>query len=285
MGRMSRLSQTTVDSGRFSDFSRASVHGNRLTATDSVAGLGSGGRYSKTVPHKILMDRLNQLAENRSEESLNERAIAIFKLLTLLIPPPNRRKLQLLLKFIRKVSLNSDLRLDSKLTNRELSLNTFTSVILRPPPSYGVTKVSEIEKRISYILLDNYEEVWNPPQTLRREVEEKVYLGLVNRRLQAGEDPYPITYCKQVTKDEYEKSKLTGAEVALLELLQAILDDTKMSEKERIKKLRKFKDSHPELWRRKYPSESCEPVQLETTRREKPGKFSSLSRIKSVMGM
>jgi len=287
--RMSRLSQaTTVDSGRFSDCSRASAHDKRLATalSDSAVGAASS-RYSKTVPHTVLVDRLNQLAYQTSgAESLEERATAIFKLLTLLIPPPNRRKLQLLLKFIRKVSLNSDLSLDSTLTNRELSLNTFTAVILRPTQGYGVTRITQTERKITRVLLDCYEEVWNPPQTLRREVEEKVYLGLVNRRLQAGEDPYPITYCKQVTKDEYEKSKLTGAQTALLDLLQAILTDKKMSDKERTKKLKKFKDSYPDLWRRKYPSESSEPILCDnTTRREKPGKFSSLSRIKSVMGM
>jgi hypothetical protein len=30
-------------------------------------------------------------------------------------------------------------------------------------------------------------------------VEEKVYQSLVNKRLEAGEDPYPVTYCKQVS--------------------------------------------------------------------------------------
>ena len=39
-----------------------------------------------------------------------------------------------------------------------------------------------------------------PPESLRKEVEEKVYHNLVNRRIQAGEDPYPVTYCKQVFK-------------------------------------------------------------------------------------
>jgi hypothetical protein len=35
--------------------------------------------------------------------NLEEKAVAIFRLLSLLLPPENRRKLQLLLKFIRKV--------------------------------------------------------------------------------------------------------------------------------------------------------------------------------------
>ena len=53
----------------------------------------------------------------------------------------------------------------------------------------------------------------------------------------------------QVTKSEYENAKLTGAETALLDLLQAILVDRKMPAKEKIKKIRKFKESYPHLWR------------------------------------
>ena len=52
-----------------------------------------------------------------------------------------------------------------------------------------------------------------------------------------------------MTKSEYETAKLTGAETALLDLLQAILVDRKMPDKEKIKKIRKFKESYPHLWR------------------------------------
>ena len=59
-------------------------------------------KYSKTVPHHVLAERLHGLAGQT--EAVETRAILIFKLITLLIPPANRRKLQLLLKFIRKVT-------------------------------------------------------------------------------------------------------------------------------------------------------------------------------------
>jgi hypothetical protein len=53
----------------------------------------------------------------------------------------------------------------------------------------------------------------------------------------------------KVTKQEYEATKLTGAETALMELLDALLQDTRMSEKEKKKKLNKFKEAYPALWR------------------------------------
>ena len=42
-------------------------------------------------------------------------------------------------------------------------------------------------------------QIWSPPESLRKEVEEKVYHSLVDRRIKAGEDPYPVSYCKQVS--------------------------------------------------------------------------------------
>ena len=57
----------------------------------------------RTIPPRILSEKLSQLPLNPGK--VEEYAINVFKLLTLLIPPCNRRKLQLLLKFIRKVIL------------------------------------------------------------------------------------------------------------------------------------------------------------------------------------
>ena len=52
-----------------------------------------------------------------------------------------------------------------------------------------------------------------------------------------------------MTIAEYEAGKLSGADAALLDLLQAILVDRKMSDKEKVKKLKKFKDSYPVIWK------------------------------------
>ena len=76
-----------------------------------------------------------------------------------------------------------------------------------------------------------------------------MYRSLVNKRLEAGEDPYPVTYCEQVTKEEYERSKLTGSQAALKDLLDTILKDEKMGQRNKKKKLKKFKEAYPDMWR------------------------------------
>merc|ERR1712059_82602 len=104
-------------------------------------------------------------------------------------------------------------------------------------------------------------------------------------RLEAGEDPYPVTYCEQVTKDQYERSKFTGSQAALMDLLETIIADERMAEKNKKKKLRKFKDSYPEMWRSRFPSTDKEPELLSVKKEKSSGKFSSLSRLKSAMGV
>ena len=107
----------------------------------------------------------------------------------------------------------------------------------------------DIAFQILQYFLDHYEQVWSPPQELRREVEEQVYRNLVNKRIEAGEDPYPVTYCRQMTDEQYERSKLTSSQAALNEMLDNLLESDKINMKEKKKQLRKFKEAHPELWR------------------------------------
>ena len=98
--RASRMSQATVDSGRYSDYSRGS--GRTVSAKVPLplsSSVSDGGpRLSHTLPHA------GATVSRQIQQNSEEAQVAVLKLLCLLVPPSNRRKLQLLLKFIRKVS-------------------------------------------------------------------------------------------------------------------------------------------------------------------------------------
>jgi len=206
-------------------------------------------------------------------------ALASLQLLALLLPPASRRKLQLLLKFILKISLNPELTLDKEQSNASLCLATFLPVVLMPrDPTYPHR---DLARPILQFFLDHYEDVWSPPQCLRKEVEEEVYKSLVNKRLAAGEDPYPVTFCEQVTRDQYQTQSQFGSQSALWDLLEAILTDTKMTDKQKRKKLSKFKEGYPDMWRRRFPSPELEPCLKEKT----SSTFPSLSRLRNAIRM
>ena len=63
------------------------------------------------------------------------------------------------------------------------------------------------------------------------------------------QDPYPVTYCEQVTRDQYQSQSQFGSQSALWDLLEAILTDSKMTDKQKRKKLSKFKEGYPDMWR------------------------------------
>lgn len=53
--------------------------------------------------------------------------------------------------------MNDELRLDGALSNRELSLNTFTNVILRPADMYSANLSTD--RKIVNLFIDKYDEV------------------------------------------------------------------------------------------------------------------------------
>ncbi len=112
-----------------------------------------------------------------------------------------------------------------------------------------------------------------------------MYQSLVNKRLQAGEDPYPITFCQRIPTKVYEQERMSGAKSALLDLLQQILESSKLSTKEKKKKLQKFKEAYPEIYIMKFPSEREEPEYMRTVAKHGGtiAKFSSLTRLKNAI--
>ena len=169
------------------------------------------------------------------------------QLLGLLLPPASRRKLQLLLMFILKIAANPELRLDPTQSNAALCLGPFLPVVLRA--AGAALPHADLARPVLQSFLQHYAEVWAPPEALRREVEEQVYRSLVRKRLKAGEDPYPVTYCQQVTREQYQEQQRGGSMSALEELLEAILADPSLQDKQRRKKLAKFKEAYPDMWR------------------------------------
>ena len=109
----------------------------------------------------------------------------------------------------------------------------------------------------------------------------QVYQSLVSQRIQAGEDPFPITYCHRISKVKYEQDRTVGVQNAMLTLLDQILTSEKLSKREKRKKLIKFRDAYPDIYAIRFPDEQSQPDVV----KEEPMKkiTSSFSRLKSVI--
>jgi hypothetical protein len=128
-------------------------------------------QYARAEPYYPTLPR-RETPLKMSEDGIRS-AIDSFKLIGLLIPPANRRKLQLLLKFMRRVSVKEKLQLDSTFRScRDVVLETFSETILKPQDLANYDE--ELCRKIVQFFVDHYDEIWTPPVSLRREVEERV---------------------------------------------------------------------------------------------------------------
>ncbi|XP_042863645.1 DEP domain-containing protein 1A-like isoform X3 [Penaeus japonicus] len=185
-----------------------------------------------------------------------EVAVSSIQLLLLLLEPVRRRKLHLLLRMMSKMSSNEKLCLDQEQTTRALVLNTFTRSILLCDQEADYDEVLSL--RIISFLMDNHEEVLRPPQDLS---------VLVHRRLSemqrsqivygstVGDRGVTLTYCRQITSKEFERQRMTGSQLFLVQLLDQIVENEKLSSKERKKKLKEFKSLYPEVYAARFPYE------------------------------
>ncbi|XP_045584516.1 DEP domain-containing protein 1A isoform X3 [Procambarus clarkii] len=211
-------------------------------------------------------------------------AISSVRLLLLLLAPVRRRKLHLLLRMMSKMSTNDKLTLDQEQSTRALVLNTFTRSILLCDQEVDYDEVLSL--RIVSFLMDNHEEVLRPPQDLSVLVHRK--LSQIQRsKIVYGstiEDRgMTLTYCRQVSKAEYERQCLTGSQQFLAQLLDQIIDNDKISAKSKKKKLKDFKSLYPDVYKAKFPEEDHKPETRSKVRSLiKLASFSSLGKGRSL---
>lgn len=60
------------------------------------------------------------------------------------------------------------------------------------------------------------------------------------------------TFCRQVSVDEYDKQAEECTQNALVSLMNNILDDTKLSLKDKKQRLKQFQKYHPALYSRHF---------------------------------
>ena len=109
----------------------------------------------------------------------------------------------------------------------------------------------------------------------------QVYQSVVRQRVEAGEDPFPITYCQRISKSKYEHDRAVGVQNAMLTLLDQILTSSKLNKRDKRRKLIKFRDAYPDIYAIRFPNEDSQPEVVKAEPRNKI--TSSFSRLKSVI--
>ncbi|XP_028417650.1 DEP domain-containing protein 1B-like isoform X2 [Dendronephthya gigantea] len=160
----------------------------------------------------------------------------------LLLKKEQRQQLQLLLRFMIKISNNHQLNLSSRLPTRELVIQSFVPIIFGGKESQNVHEILGI--RITSFIMENYAEIFK--------VENQ---------------STDVTFCFRVTKQDYDEQKQFGTQRFLEDLLENIVQNEEIGEKERKKKLKQFQKTYPEIYFSRYPADglslmSRQPIKL-----------------------
>ncbi|VCX42240.1 unnamed protein product, partial [Gulo gulo] len=100
-------------------------------------------------------------------------AIEAFQICCLLLPPENRRKLQLLMRMMARICLNKEMPpLCDGFGTRTLMVQTFSRCILCSKDEVDLDEL--LAARLVTFLMDNYQEILKVPSVLQTSIEERV---------------------------------------------------------------------------------------------------------------
>ncbi|XP_050390420.1 DEP domain-containing protein 7 isoform X1 [Patella vulgata] len=170
-------------------------------------------------------------------------ALQALQLDMILLPWTVREELHRLLKFMNAVCKDHTLKLDQQGSNGEIVLQLFSDVIFKHK-----VMSSNLSTLFVQFMMDNLSDIFRVPESVQDKVALKIY------RLKTG-DPLPIlesTFCERISKEEYEKKTYEETQLAIVEIMNTILDDIKLPLKEKKQKLKQFQKFYPLLYQRHF---------------------------------
>ncbi|XP_077440280.1 DEP domain-containing protein 1A-like [Vanacampus margaritifer] len=204
-------------------------------------------------------------SEHRLLQPQSERmAIEALQLCTLLLPPASRRKLQLLMRMMSRISQNVDMpRLHPAIGTRTLMVHTFSGCILSSAEECDLDEL--LATRLVSFFMDHQQSILSVPEYLLGAINDHVqYLRSAQVPMEDianvpdGERvcaPLPMyTFCRQISGAEFEQQKMSCSQKAMEDLLEMLVTDQNMTEKDRRKRLKQFQKQYPDIYGQRFPS-------------------------------
>ncbi|XP_069912836.1 DEP domain-containing protein 1B [Oryctolagus cuniculus] len=200
-------------------------------------------------------------------------AVEAFQICCLLLPPENRRKLQLLMRMMARICLNKEMPpLCDGFGTRTLMVQTFSRCILCSKDEVDLDEL--LAARLVTFLMDNYQEILKVPLALQTSIEERVaHLRRVQIKYPGADMDITLSapsFCRQISPEEFEYQRAYGSQEPLAALLEEVIADAKLSSKEKKKKLKQFQKSYPEVYQERFPTPESEALLFPEKSRPKP---------------
>uniref|UniRef100_A0A8C8ZQD1 DEP domain containing 1 n=1 Tax=Prolemur simus TaxID=1328070 RepID=A0A8C8ZQD1_PROSS len=244
-------------------------------STSMQTAMGSELGESSTTINKRLCKSTIELTENSLppassmltgtqsllQPHLERVAIDALQLCCLLLPPPNRRKLQLLMRMISRMSQNVDMpKLHDAMGTRSLMIHTFSRCVLCCAEEVDLDEL--LAARLVSFLMDHHQEILQVPSYLQTAVEKHLdYLkkGHIKNPEDGEIAPLPIySYCKQISAQEFDEQKVSTSQAAIAELLETIIKNKSLPLKEKRRKLKQFQKEYPLIYQKRFPTTESE---------------------------
>ncbi|KAL4103515.1 hypothetical protein QTP88_018881 [Uroleucon formosanum] len=190
--------------------------------------------------HKLIditqMDH-TQVLKHQSFNGLNEKSshlgILLYQLLSLCLPPLNRAKLQVFLKFVSHLS-STYTEITDKLCCAVLrqNINQFEYDCLATDVVKFLLhsqKLIFLPIKTDSILSEKFNSFSN---------DDKLFKDSMH-------------YCLRISDKEFEKQRSTESKEALIELLDQIISSTSMSNKEKSKRIKLFQKMYPDVYQKR----------------------------------
>ncbi|XP_053105051.1 DEP domain-containing protein 1A isoform X3 [Hemicordylus capensis] len=245
--------------------------------TKVVAKIGSKpGDYNMAIK-KRLWRSTSELSENTFPPSsflltgtssllqphLERVAIEALQICCVLLPPPNRRKLQLLMRMISRMSENVDMpRLHDAVGTKSLMIQTFSRCILCCEEEVDFDEL--LAARLVSFLMDHHQEILDVPTYLWVAVQDHIETLKTTQLECLSEEMSTIfptySYCKRITSQEFDEQKISTSQAAVTELLENIIKDKYLSLKDKKKKLKQFQKEYPQIYQNRFPTTESEAI-------------------------
>ncbi|XP_076134194.1 DEP domain-containing protein 1A isoform X1 [Alosa pseudoharengus] len=216
------------------------------------------------------------------QPQLERVAIEALQLCSLLLPPSSRRKLQLLMRMVSRMSQNVDMpRLHHAIGTRTLMVHTFSQCVLSCQEVEDLDEL--LASRLLSFLIDHHQQILQVPLYLHNAAQDHIaYLKKVQIMCPGTGPPMPaFSFCRLISTQEFEEQKLSVSQAAIADLLESLIKDKAMSVKEKKKKLKLFQKEYPDIYARRFPTTESEAQLFADKPKIKPPMLISIKKTKT----
>ncbi|XP_072015084.1 LOW QUALITY PROTEIN: DEP domain-containing protein 7-like [Amphiura filiformis] len=193
------------------------------------------GREKPLIPNQLIQIMMMTVALLARGKVL--RAIELTQIVLMMMPAEDRRQLKGLLSFMSEASKEDGVKISFEAFNRMTVIHAFTSCIISCPT------LSEIQaKNIVAFMMDCQQKVFKTPEAIK-----VAALGRTHR-IEHGQADLCKVYCNRISSSEFDHQRGEGTRQALRNMTNSIIDDTKISLRDKKQYLQRFQKHYGDLY-------------------------------------